>query len=68
MVATIVLMIALDVVHPPAVSTSLAFAFRAGDAGNVTLFALAVGITALLVVLQRAALWQLVRLRRRRPR
>lgn len=68
MVATIVLMIALDVVHPPAVSTSLAFAFRAGDASNVTLFALAVGITALLVVLQRAALWQLVRLRRRQPR
>jgi CBS-domain-containing membrane protein len=68
MVATIVLMITLDVVHPPAVSTSLAFAFRAGEASNFTLFALAVGITALLVLLQRSALWQLVRLRKRRPK
>ena len=31
MVLTIALMIALDVMHPPAVATSLSFAFRAGD-------------------------------------
>ena len=31
MVVTIFLMIVADVVHPPAVSTSLSFAFRAGD-------------------------------------
>ena len=67
-VATIVLMITLDAVHPPAVATSLAFAFRAGEASNLTLFALAVGITALLVILERVALWQLVRIRRRRGR
>lgn len=31
MVATIILMILLDAVHPPAVATSLSFAFRAGN-------------------------------------
>ncbi len=61
MVATIVLMILLDAVHPPAVSTSLGFALRAGDADNLTIFAMAVGITAVLVLLQRAAVWVLGR-------
>jgi CBS-domain-containing membrane protein len=61
MVVTIVLMIVLDAVHPPAVSTALSFALRAGDASNVALFAMAVGITALLVGLERATLWLLAR-------
>lgn len=47
MVVTIVLMILIDAVHPPAVSTSLSFAFRAGNETNLMLFALAVGITAI---------------------
>jgi CBS-domain-containing membrane protein len=58
-VATIVSLILLDAVHPPAVSTSLSFAFRAGDESNWVIFALAVGITATLVGLERAALWLL---------
>jgi CBS-domain-containing membrane protein len=61
MVATIVLMIVLDVVHPPAVSTSLSFALRAGNQSNLVLFGLAVGITVLLVGLERFALWLLAR-------
>lgn len=61
MVATIILMILLDVVHPPAVATALAFALRSGDASNVLLFSLALGITASLVVLERSALWILAR-------
>ena len=65
MVATITLMVLLDVVHPPAVSTSLAFAFRAGDERSLVLFGLAVGVTATLVVLQRAAVWALARFARR---
>ena len=65
MVLTIVLMILLDAVHPPAVSTALAFAVRAGDESNVLLFALAVGMTALLVLLQRAAVWLVMRYRPR---
>ena len=65
MVSTIALMILLDVVHPPAVSTSLAFAFRAGDESSVVIFGLAVLITAMLVGLQRAATWMLARSTRR---
>ena len=61
MVATIVSMILLDAVHPPAVATSLAFAFRAGDETNVLIFGLAVAVTAVLVVLQRSAVWLLAR-------
>lgn len=37
MVVTIVLMIVVDVVHPPAVATSLSFAFRAGNENNLVL-------------------------------
>jgi hypothetical protein len=56
MVVTIFLMILMDVVHPPAVSTSLSFALRAGNENNLVLFGLAVGITALLVALERLTL------------
>lgn len=61
MVVTIGLMIVLDVVHPPAVSTALSFAFRAGDERSLVLFALAVGMIAVLVVLEQATLWLLSR-------
>jgi len=64
MVLTIGLMIALDAVHPPAVSTALSFALRAGNVANVLLFAVAVGITAGLVILELATLWLLTRLSR----
>lgn len=53
MVITIGLMILLDIVHPPAVSTSLSFALRAGNESNLVLFGIAVGITALLVGMER---------------
>ena len=61
MVVTIILMILIDVVHPPAVSTSLSFALKAGNENNLVLFGLAVGITALLVALERFTLWVLAR-------
>lgn len=61
MVATIVLMILLDAVHPPAVATSLSFAFRAGNEKNLVLFGLAVVVTAMLVVIERVTLWLLAR-------
>ncbi|HEY9664416.1 MAG TPA: HPP family protein [Allocoleopsis sp.] len=61
MILTIILMILLDVVHPPAVATSLSFALRAGNESNLALFGLAVGITALLVGLERFSLWLLTR-------
>ncbi|ACC81590.1 hypothetical protein [Nostoc punctiforme] len=45
-----------------AVSTSLSFALKAGNENNLVVFGLAVGITALLVGLERFALWLLVHL------
>ncbi|GAA4470055.1 hypothetical protein GCM10023189_58070 [Nibrella saemangeumensis] len=65
MVLTIVLMIVADVVHPPAVATSLSFAFKASNENNLVLFALALGIILVLVLLQRFLLWLLTRLRRK---
>ena len=61
MVVTIFLMVVLDVVHPPAVSTALGFAFRSGPESNLTLFGLALGLVAVLVILQRVSLWLLAR-------
>jgi CBS-domain-containing membrane protein len=61
MVATIFGMVLLDVVHPPAVATAMAFALRAGSESSLVLFALAVGVTAVLVVLERVTLWLLAR-------
>ena len=62
MALAIMLMILLDAVHPPAVSTTLAFAMHADRSNSsVTLFGLAVGITAVLVLLQRVVVWLLAR-------
>ncbi len=66
MVLAITVMILLDAVHPPAVSTSLSFAFRAGHQTNLVLFLMAVAMVALLVILERYALWLLGRFHRRR--
>lgn len=61
MIITIFLMITLDAMHPPAVSTSLAFAFRAGNESNFLLFGLAVLLVTILVLLERIAVWMLSR-------
>ncbi|HEV2147974.1 MAG TPA: HPP family protein [Longimicrobiaceae bacterium] len=61
MVATIFLMILLDVVHPPAVATAMSFALRAGGVSNLVLFGMSVGITAMLVITERVAVWLLAR-------
>ncbi len=53
----ILLMILVKAVHPPAVSTVLAFVMDPDPIGNFVLFAIAVVITALLVALQRAVSW-----------
>jgi CBS-domain-containing membrane protein len=61
MILTIGIMIALDAVHPPAIGTAMSFALRAGDASNLLLFGVAVGVTGILVVLERVAVWLLAR-------
>jgi hypothetical protein len=53
----ILLMIPLKVVHPPAVTTSLAFSLRPDNNSNLVLFGFAIAITAALVLLQRGLLW-----------
>lgn len=57
MVGTILLLVVADLVHPPAVSTALGFAFfdRQADAAGV--FLLALGLLVALVALQRSATW-----------
>ncbi len=66
MLLTITLMILLDAVHPPAVSTALAFAFRAGQDSNLLVFALAVGVTVTLLGIERVTVWRLAVLKRRK--
>jgi CBS-domain-containing membrane protein len=65
MLTTIVLIVVLDVVHPPAISTSLAFAFRAGDTSNLLLFLLSLLAVALLVLLEVSTLFLLERIQTR---
>ncbi len=61
MVCAITVMIVLDVMHPPAISTALSFGLRAGSISSLGLFGLALGMTVVLVLLQRVALWLLRR-------
>ena len=65
MVVTIVFMIVVDAVHPPAMSTAMSFSLRAGNESNLVIFALAVAVTAMLVLLQRVATWLVARAARR---
>lgn len=65
LVSVIGVMIATDSMHPPAVSTALNFAFRAGTGeGNLLLFALAVGLVLVLLAVQRGSAYLLSRLTR----
>ena len=64
MLTIIGLMIVLNAVHPPAVSTALSFAFQGQDDNNLVLFGAAVGLVLLLVALQRGSVWLLRRLTR----
>lgn len=64
MLTVIGLMVVLDAVHPPAVSTALSFAFQGQKADNLLLFGAAVGLILLLVALQRGSVWLLRRLTR----
>lgn len=61
MVVTILAMVIADIVHPPAIGTSLSFAYRSGTASNFSLFLLALGMVVLLVLLQRLTQYLLTR-------
>jgi len=62
LLGTIVGMVTMDLVHPPAISTALVFALRTGSVSNVVLFIAALGVTVVLIVLQRAATWAVARM------
>lgn len=62
MVSTILIMVIADVVHPPAIGTSLSFAYRSDLSSNFSLFLLALGMVVVLVLLQRIVQYLLVRL------
>jgi CBS-domain-containing membrane protein len=64
MVITIIVMVTADIVHPPAVSTALGFAFRAENVNGMILFLVAVTMICALVSLQRVLLWSAARLMR----
>ena len=56
LVSIIGVMIATNTMHPPAVSTALNFAFRAGQGeGNLALFGMAVGLVLVLLAVQRGS-------------
>ena len=52
---TITVLILLGIVHPPAVSTSLIFAFRVQQAKTLLIFVLALAMVAVLYIVQRVA-------------
>lgn len=62
MVATILIMILADIVHPPAIGTCLSFAYSSGLSANLSLFLLALGMVAVLAILQRVVTYVLSRL------
>lgn len=57
MVLIVLLMILTNAMHPPAVSTSLLFAFQYKRPDALMLFFLAIILLILLIVLQRVSLW-----------
>jgi len=57
MVTTIVALVLLNTVHPPAISTALGFAFFERKEQAVGLFLVALAMVVALVVAQRAASW-----------
>ena len=57
LVLTIALIIALDSMHPPAMSTALSFAFHISSLKTLVIFGLAMVVIASLAALQKAAFW-----------
>jgi CBS-domain-containing membrane protein len=65
MVVTILVLITLDLVHPPGISTAIGFAFITPKDRTLLLFVAALALLGVLVVLQRIAVWILHRIEQR---
>ena len=59
MVLAIFFMVILNVMHPPAVSTALTFAFETGK--TLPLFFIALGLLLILVIIQKVSVWMINR-------
>lgn len=59
MVLAITFMVLLNVMHPPAVSTALTFAFETGK--TMPLFLIALGLLIVLVIIQKVSVWMINR-------
>ena len=57
MLGTILALVLADLVHPPAISTALGFAFFSRQTDAAGVFILSLGLLAALVILQRTATW-----------
>lgn len=57
MLATVIVMIVFDAIHPPAVSTAISFGFSAPNSNIFLLFLLALVMVAVLVILEQVILW-----------
>jgi CBS-domain-containing membrane protein len=66
MVITVFVMLLLDAIHPPAIASSLTFAFRAGAEETIILFGLALSLIVVLVIIQRFTVRLLARFTARR--
>ena len=64
MISVIILTLTLDQLHAPAVPTALSFAFRPESVNDFSLFPLAAGLLAILVLLQRAATRFIIRVKK----
>ena len=62
-ITLIAVMIIFRAVHPPAVSTTLVFAFRAGNEDNLVLFGMALIVILVMVLMEQSFLWVLNHLR-----
>jgi CBS-domain-containing membrane protein len=54
---TVVLIVTLDAMHPPAMSTALSFSFHTNSVKTLAIFGLAMLVIASLAALQKAAFW-----------
>jgi CBS-domain-containing membrane protein len=57
MVLTVVLIVTLDAIHPPAMSTALSFAFHTNSLKTLVIFGLAMLVISSLAALQKVAFW-----------
>ena len=62
MIATILFIVSLNAIHPPAISTAISFGFRAPSSDVFSLFLLALIMVVVLLILEQAIMWTVSRI------